>query len=150
MPSATFYIIDPDSQYAEHSQFEHYLLHLLHHFTRQGAKVYLNTTSKADALYWDEKLFQLPEKQFIAHHLVGEGPNYGTQLEIGFDSLTPLYNRNLIVNISNSETIFARERSQVIDFVSCVEKEKLTARTRYRLYREAGFDMHTVQIEKTD
>ncbi|WP_375754071.1 DNA polymerase III subunit chi [Vibrio sp. HN007] len=147
MPTATFYIIKPDSPQSKEQGFEDYVLFLIKHFVSQGAKLYLNAGDKQEAERWDDKLWQLSGAQFLPHNLVGEGPKNGTQLEIGYSKLKPSWNRQIIINLSKDETIFARTSAQVVDFVPCDEKAKQLARERYKLYRQAGFQMQTIDIE---
>ncbi len=149
MAVATFYLIQPDTPQSQNEGFEEYVLFLLHHFHSQNVKLYLHCDSRKQAHYWDDKLFALSGEQFIAHNLVGEGPRYGTALEIGYEGLKPSFNRNLLINLSNSETIFARSQSQVIDFVPCSEQHKQNARERFKRYREAGFELQTVKVESS-
>lgn len=87
MANATFYIINPDSPQAEAQGFGLYVLFLAHHFAKQGAKVYLNCNDKSHAEQIAEFFWQVDAKQFVAHNLVGEGPRYGTNIEIGYQGV---------------------------------------------------------------
>lgn len=146
MNIATFYLVQPDSYQATAQGFEDYVLFLLQHFASQGVRLYLNASDKEGAHYWDEKLWQQPTDQFLAHHLVGEGPKNGTLIEIGYTLLKPSWNRQLLINLSNDKTNFAGSFAQVVDFVPCDEKAKQTARERYKIYRQAGYQMQTIDI----
>ena len=149
MTVVTFYVLQDDSAQSSDAGFEEYVLFLLSHFASQNAKIYLNCKDKSHAHRWDDKLFAQNSTQFIAHNLVGEGPRYGSPLEIGHEGLKPSFNRNLVININleNSETIFARSASQVIEFVPCSEKQKQAARERFKRYREAGAEVQTVNVD---
>ncbi len=146
MSNATFYIIEADSPQANTEGFEQYVLFLIRHFVEQGAKLYINAENREHAEYWDDKIWQLPCEQFLPHHLIGEGPRYGTQVEIGYSQLKPSWNRQLVINLANNKTIFAGSFSQVVDFGPCEEKGKELARERYKSYREAGFQLETIRI----
>jgi DNA polymerase-3 subunit chi len=152
MSTVTFYVMQADSPQSTDSGFEEYVVFLLHHFASQNVKLYLNCANKEHAHYWDDKLFSQGGTQFIAHNLIGEGPRYGTPLEIGYAALKPSFNRNLLININldNNETIFARSASQVIEFVPCSEKQKQASRERYKRYREAGFEVQTVNVDTSN
>jgi len=110
----------------------------------------MNTQDKNDALYWDELLWQQDTTQFLPHHLVGEGPKNGTPIEIGYPQLRPSWNRQLIINLAKDKTNFAGTFAQVIDFVPYDEKAKKTARERYKIYRQAGYQMQTINILHQD
>ncbi|MBU2897166.1 DNA polymerase III subunit chi [Vibrio hepatarius] len=147
MPQATFYIIEPNSPQAKRTGFLQYLVYLAGHFSRQGAKVYLNCENKDEAELLAEYFWQVETKQFLAHNLVGEGPKNGTHIEIGYQEITPSWNRQLMINLANNKTTFANKFAEVIDFVSCEEKAKQLARERYKIYRQAGYQLQTIEID---
>lgn len=146
MNTATFYIVQPDSPQCAKKGFEQYVLFLLHHFTCQGVKLYLHTDDQHTALYWDEKLWQQDPEQFLPHNLVGEGPKHGTAIEIGHPRTKPSWNRQIVINLAKDKTNFAGSFTQVVDFVPNDEKAKQTARERYKIYRQAGYQMQTIDI----
>lgn len=147
MPIATFYIINEESPQSQQEGLNNYVLYLVHHFVAQGANIYINASSKAEAENWGEIVFQQDAENLIPYNLIGEGPRNGTALEIGHSALKPSWNRNIVINLAQDTTIFARSQSQVIDFVPCDEKLKQASRERYKLYREAGFEMQTITID---
>ncbi len=146
MANATFYIIKPDSPQASSEGFEKYVLFLAHHFAKQGAKVYLHCTDKAQSEQIAEHFWQVEPEQFIAHNLVGEGPKYATSIEIGHQDVKPSWNRQLVINVAENETTFANKFTEVVDFVPCEEKAKQLARERYKIYRQAGYQLQTIEI----
>ena len=147
MANATFYIIKPDSVQATEEGFAQYVLFLAQHFAKQGAKVYLNCDSKIQAEQVAELFWQVEPEQFIAHNLVGEGPKYSTSVEIGHQGVKPSWNRQLVINLAENETTFANKFAEVVDFVPCEEKAKQLARERYKIYRQAGFQLQTIEIQ---
>ncbi|WP_086981457.1 DNA polymerase III subunit chi [Vibrio aphrogenes] len=147
MAIATFYIIEPDSPQDTLEGHIAYVVYLACYFAKQGAKVYINAQNKRQAEQVDEVLWQQEPTQFQAHNLVGEGPPKGTPIEIGYSKLKPHRYRQLIINMANDETNFAQTFAQVVDFVPCEEKAKQQARERYKIYRQAGFEMQTINIE---
>ncbi|MDN3680010.1 DNA polymerase III subunit chi [Vibrio tapetis subsp. quintayensis] len=146
MATATFYIVKPESPQATVEGLLNYVVFLAQHFAKQGAKVYLNAESKQQAEQLAEHFWQLEPDNFTAHNLVGEGPRSGTSIEIGYTELKPNWNRQLVINLTNDLTNFAPAFAQVIDFVPCDEKAKQTARERFKIYRQAGYEMQTVEI----
>ncbi|WP_413285769.1 DNA polymerase III subunit chi [Vibrio sp. MA40-2] len=146
MKTATFYIVQPDSPQCDEQGFQSYVLFLLKHFSEQGVKLYLNAENKEDSLHWDDRLWQQQPSQFLAHNLVGEGPKNGTLIEIGYTELKPSWNRQLVINLAKDQTNFAGTFAQVIDFVPYDEKAKQNARERYKIYRQAGYQMQTIDI----
>ncbi|MDN3608255.1 DNA polymerase III subunit chi [Vibrio ostreicida] len=146
MPKATFYIVNPDSPQDNIEGFDQYILFLAQHFSQQGAKVYINCHDQSHAERIAEVFWQVASQQFVAHNLVGEGPRYGTNIEIGHQGVKPSWNRQLVINLAKNETTFANKFTEVVDFVSCEEKAKQLARERYKIYRQAGYQLQTLEI----
>ncbi|MDE1231131.1 DNA polymerase III subunit chi [Vibrio aestuarianus] len=147
MQRATFYIVNENSPQAQLEGFEQYVLFLTHHFAKQGAKVYLHCHDKTHAEQFAEHLWQVLPENFVAHNLVGEGPKYSTNIEIGYQGVKPNWNRQLVINVADNHTTFANAFAEVVDFVPCEEKAKQLARERYKIYRQAGYQLQTIEIQ---
>lgn len=147
MATATFYIVKPDSPQATESGLADYALFLSQHFARQGAKVYLQCNDKTHAEQMADRFWQVDATDFIAHNLVGEGPRYGTAIEIGHCGVKPTWNRQLAINLADNHTTFAKAFAEVVDFVPNEENAKQRARERYKLYRQAGYQLQTIEIQ---
>ncbi|CAM2844903.1 DNA polymerase III subunit chi [Vibrio diazotrophicus] len=147
MSTATFYIVKEDSPQSSAQGFNDYVVYLCQHFSRQGAKVYLQCGDKAHAERIAECLWQVEANDFVAHNLVGEGPKYGTHIEIGHVGVKPSWNRQLVINLADNHTTFANAFTEVVDFVPCEEKAKQLARERYKMYRQAGYQLQTIEIQ---
>ncbi|KOO09955.1 DNA polymerase III subunit chi, partial [Vibrio xuii] len=59
----------------------------------------------------------------------------------------PSGNRQLVINVAENETTFANKFAEVVDFVPCEQKAKQLARERYKIYRQAGYQLQTIEIE---
>ncbi|MGO1297601.1 MAG: DNA polymerase III subunit chi [Vibrio sp.] len=147
MATATFYIVNADSPQASAAGFEEYVLFLIRHFVKQGAKVYLQCHDKSHAEQFAEHLWQADPDEFIGHNLVGEGPRYGTHVEIGHPGVRASFNRQLVINLADNQTTFAQNLTEVIDFVPSEENAKQRARARYKHYRQAGYQLQTIEIQ---
>lgn len=147
MNKATFYIVSADSPQSSAEGLIEYVVFLAHHYAKQGAKLHLCANDKAHAEQLAEAFWQVAPEQFMAHNLVGEGPRYATNIEIGHVGVKPNWNRQLVINLADVETTFANQFAEVIDFVPCEEKAKQLARERYKIYRQAGYQLQTVDIQ---
>ncbi|MGX9418154.1 DNA polymerase III subunit chi [Vibrio sp. RC27] len=147
MKNATFYLIQPNTPQATVAGLGLYVVFLGHHFTKQGAKVYVHCDDRQAAEALAEVFWQAPADNYVAHNLVGEGPKYGTPIEIGFEGIRPSWNRQIVINCSNKQATFADRFTEVIDFVPCEENAKQLARERYKIYRHAGFNIDTLDIQ---
>ncbi|MCJ2378349.1 DNA polymerase III subunit chi [Vibrio sp. ZSDZ34] len=147
MKTATFYLIAEQSPQSTLEGFYDYVHFLCRHFSGQGAKLYLHCLDKQQAESVAEYFWQIDSQNFLAHNLVGEGPKNGTPVEIGYHGVKPSWNRQLIINLADQDSTFANAFAQVVDFVPCEEKAKQLARERYKIYRQAGYQLQTIEIE---
>ncbi|WP_342607639.1 DNA polymerase III subunit chi [Vibrio tritonius] len=147
MAMATFYIVKDNSPQVHTAGLEQYVVFLCQHFANQGAKVYLQCQDKSHAEHFAELFWQVEPSVFIAHNLVGEGPKYGTHIEIGHVGAKPSYQRQLAINVADNQTTFAHNFAEVIDFVPCEENAKQRSRERYKRYRQAGYQLQTIEIQ---
>ncbi|MGC9422068.1 MULTISPECIES: DNA polymerase III subunit chi [Vibrio] len=146
MTTATFYLISADSPQATPTGFKDYVVYLAQYFARQGAKIYIQCRDKKQAEQLAEQFWQVKPEDFLAHNLVGEGPKYGTHIEIGYPEVRPSRNRQLVINLADNHTTFANAFTEVVDFVPSEEKAKQQARERYKQYRQAGYQLQTIEI----
>ncbi|MCW8994498.1 MAG: DNA polymerase III subunit chi, partial [Psychromonas sp.] len=79
----------------------------------------------------------------------GEGPAYGTPVEISWQP--PTHPRQILINLSTKAPTFAVNFQQIIDFVPYDDALKTAARTRYSTYKKMGLTLSTQTVgdEKT-
>lgn len=104
---------------------------------RQQQKVFIYTHDQAVAHKVDELLWAFDADAFVPHNLMGEGPSYGSPVEISWQA--PTNRRAVLINLTENVPPFAQQFSQVIDFVPNDETLKKNARNRYRQYQQLGF-----------
>ncbi|WP_394340995.1 DNA polymerase III subunit chi [Photobacterium leiognathi] len=127
----------------------HFACHLAAMSYRQGNKVYLLAANKQQAEQIDEYLWQQDPDSFVPHNLIGEGPNGGSPVEIGWATLRHTGHRATLINLAETAPNFAVTFAQVVDFVPCDEKLKQLARERYKAYRLAGIQITTAAATET-
>ncbi|WP_318490146.1 DNA polymerase III subunit chi [Photobacterium leiognathi] len=149
MTHATFYIIDDKQESADIDFQCHFACHLAAMSYRQGNKVYLLAANKQQAEQIDEYLWQQDPDSFVPHNLIGEGPNSGSPVEIGWATLRHTGHRATLINLAETAPNFAVTFAQVVDFVPCDEKLKQLARERYKAYRLAGIQITTAAATET-
>ena len=110
-------------------------------YYRQGKKVFIYTESEADAFDVDEYLWQFDPKRFVPHNLAGEGPKFGSPVEISCYPPSRAY--SVLINMSLNAAEFSSRFSEIVDFVPLNEQLKLAARQRYNDYRKLGFTPST-------
>ena len=104
---------------------------------RQQQKVFIYTQNQTQAHDIDEMLWAFEADSFVPHNLMGEGPSYGSPVEISWQA--PSNRRAVLINLTTTVPSFAHQFVKVIDFVPNDETLKQQARTRYRAYQQLGF-----------
>ncbi|MWP63011.1 DNA polymerase III subunit chi [Gilliamella sp. Pas-s25] len=94
----------------------------------------------------DEYLWQLDTTNFVPHNLAGEGMKGGSPIEICWPEKRSSGSRQLLINLQEQFPEFAGVYRDIIDFVPVDEQLKPLARARYKLYKEAGFNLKTIPI----
>lgn len=114
----------------------------------QNSKVFIYTDDQQTAFTIDELLWQFDGDSFVPHNLVGEGPHYGTPVEISWNP--PTHPRQILINLSADAPDFASNFQQVIDFVPFDESLKIAARTRYSAYQKMGLTLSTQTVTEKE
>jgi len=117
-------------------------------FYLQNKKVFIYTDNQQDAFSVDEYLWQFNGDSFVPHNLLGEGPRYGTPVEISWQA--PTHPRQILINLSVNVPDFAINFQQIIDFVPFIEPLKKAARTRYSTYKKMGLTLSTQTVENAE
>lgn len=149
MKQATFYLL-PESADGELptglSAQAYHACRLAADAWRRGQRVLIACASQTEAFAVDEALWQFDPQQFVPHNLAGEGPHYGSPVEIAWPEKRSASRRDLLISLLPDVADFASAFLQVIDFVPCEETLKQQARERYKAYRQAGFQLTTQDL----
>ena len=117
------------------------------YFYRQNRKVFIFTKDQEQAHAIDELLWSFDADSFVPHHLTGEGPHYGSAVEISWK--TPSDRRPVLINLTSSVPDFANKFTHIVDFVPHDEKLKQQARERFKACRQLGFTVDTQKLAYT-
>jgi len=115
-------------------------------YYQQNRKVFIYTDNQQDAFTVDEYLWQFDGDSFVPHNLLGEGPKFGTPVEISW--MPPTHPRPVLINLSLHLPDFSNNFQQIIDFVPSDEQLKIAARHRYSAYKKLGHTLSTENVEK--
>jgi DNA polymerase-3 subunit chi len=147
MGQVVFYIL-PQEQKAEPQSLSRHFVQacsVAAFYYLQNSKVFIYTDNQQDAFSVDEYLWQFDGDSFVPHNLLGEGPSYGSPVEISWQP--PTHPRQVLINLSANAPDFAVNFQQVIDFVPFSEPLKIAARTRYSTYKKMGLTLSTQTVE---
>jgi len=114
------------------------------YFYRQKQKVFIYTQDQQQAHIIDELLWSFDANSFVPHNLKGEGPHYGSAVEISWQS--PTDRRPVLINLTDTVPNFANQFAHIIDFVPTDEQLKQKARDRFKICRQLGFTVDTQKV----
>ncbi|NTS75553.1 DNA polymerase III subunit chi [Catenovulum sp. SM1970] len=142
MSAVHFYLFDETYEQVENVPAHiDFACRLAAHCYRQNQKIFIYTGDQTQANQVDEYLWQFDAQSFVAHNLQGEGPKFGSPVEIGCE--VPKGSRQILINLSPSMPDFAKRYPQVFDFVPHQEELKQVARERYKQYKQSGHQLTT-------
>ncbi len=150
MSQVVFYIFPEEQESDTRSLSSHFAqaCSIAAFYYLQNRKVFIYTDNQQDAFSVDEYLWQFDGDSFVPHNLLGEGPRYGTPVEISWQA--PTHPRQILINLSTNVPDFAINFQQIIDFVPFAEPLKIAARTRYSTYKKMGLTLSTQTVENAD
>jgi DNA polymerase-3 subunit chi len=114
------------------------------YFYRQNKKVFIYCKNQEHAHDIDEILWAFDANSFVPHNLTGEGPSYGSAVEIGWQ--VPNGRRPVLINLTDTVPAFSSQFSSIIDFVPSDETLKQKARERFKQCRQLGFGVHNQAV----
>ncbi|KMT66438.1 DNA polymerase III subunit chi [Catenovulum maritimum] len=147
MTQVTFFIMpeSPQVDSTSEADLHQFACELTANLYRDKQKVFIYTKDKKTAEAIDETLWQFSPEHFVAHNLQGEGPSFGSPVEIGDQAPTNRY--PILINFSQQVPQFGRKFQHIYDFVPADEVQKQAARERYKAFRQAGYVIQTSPAE---
>ena len=147
MSNVLFYILNEDDNDQNRDLLAHFVhaCSLAEFYYSQNKKVFIYTDNQEDAFSVDEYLWQFDGDSFVPHNLFGEGPTYGSPVEISWKP--PTHPCPILINLSLHIPEFSNNFQQIIDFVPIDENLKMQARQRYTTYKKLGHSLSTAKVE---
>jgi len=150
---AVFWLLSEQQQAPVHgaeqgvSALMHYACILTADLYRQNKKILLATEDQDHAQLIDEWLWQFDAERFVPHNLPGEGPHYGTPVEINWEASK--LRRQCFINVCKQVPTYHKDIKVITewhDFVPADDAGKAAARERYKQLKQLGFELSTNQI----
>lgn len=150
MSQAIFYLLKTPHKVSAIEQIATIACQLTLKHYQQKQRIYIHCQEQQQAFDIDETLWQFEPDSFVPHNLIGEGPEYGSPVEIGYGKQAPssasMKNRHLLINLADQSPHFAVNFANIIDFVASDETLKVIARERYKQYRAMGIELTTQEL----
>mgnify|MGYP001032779022 CR=1 FL=1 len=113
----------------------------------QGMKVYVQTSSTAEALRLDELLWTFNDRSFLAHEIAtAAGPSHPRVMVLLGESAAPPTHREVLINLSGRVPDDLDAYGRIAEIVDADPERKRLSRELYKQYRARGcaLDSHNV------
>ncbi|HMN43448.1 MAG TPA: DNA polymerase III subunit chi [Povalibacter sp.] len=110
----------------------------------QNLKVYVQTSSQAEAQRLDELLWTFNDRAFIPHEInTGNGASHERVVVLIGEAAAPQSHRQLLINLVNRLPDDFEHFERVAEIVDVDPENKRLSRERYKVYRERGCELDT-------
>jgi DNA polymerase-3 subunit chi len=122
-------------------------------------KVYVHTDSPEDANRIDELLWTLKPGSFIPHNIVSDKDSTEKSAEksaekkteapvvIGHEKNAPQID-DVLINLTHEVPLFFSQFKRVAEFVDAEDSHRSLGRTRFKFYKDRGYELDTHEITK--
>jgi DNA polymerase-3 subunit chi len=109
-------------------------------------RVYIHTCDPRESQAVDDLLWSFRGSSFVPHAQVCSGETHGEAVLIGHEPEFDSAETDLLINLSNEIPMFFSRFDRVAEIVSEDEQSRVSGRSRFRFYRDRGYDLHTHQL----
>jgi DNA polymerase-3 subunit chi len=141
MPRIDFYILEETSAQARLAL----ACRLIEKAHKNRHRVYINTSTPAQAHQLDELLWTYRDDSFLPHNLYGEGPEPAPPIQIGCQ-LEPSKHRDILLNLSDEIPVYFTQFNRILEIVSNEPTLQNIGREHYRHYRASGHEISTHKL----
>ncbi|MGD9842876.1 MAG: DNA polymerase III subunit chi [Steroidobacteraceae bacterium] len=115
---------------------------------QQQHAVFLRVESDAAAQHMDELLWTFRDQAFIPHEIISaQSPSHPRIMAlIGKDEKLLAPFQSLLINLSSTLPVQLNDVQRIIEIVDTDLLHKQHARDRYKLYRDQGYQLETLNI----
>jgi DNA polymerase IIIc chi subunit len=143
MKRADFYVLSEDSAEAR----LRFVCRLAEKAVEQGARVYVQTASMADAQRLDELLWTFNDRSFLPHQLfTGSEVSHARVMIMIGELPAPTDARQLLVNLTDALPADLDTYERIAEVVDSDPARKQIARERYKQYRELGCTLESHNV----
>jgi DNA polymerase-3 subunit chi len=115
----------------------------------KGQRLYIHAESQDEAVQIDTLLWTFSVGNFLPHGLCESAADSGLPIQIGCNnepSRITGHNDDVLINLTPVVPLFFSRFARVAEIVGHEENNKLSARERFRFYRDRGYalESHTI------
>lgn len=116
------------------------LLSLLKPALEKRHQVTLMAENEEDANSWSNSIWQTSQVDFLPNVLATNALADQTQIVIDWQEKN-LNQDDILINLTQRQLVCFSRFRQMIELVGCDEAEKVAARSRFKFYRDRGYDI---------
>jgi DNA polymerase-3 subunit chi len=108
---------------------------------KQGHRLHILASSREEAAALDDLLWTFQDISFLPH-AVADDADAGTPVTVGWPDVTA-GDGDVLINLTEEIPESAADFGRVAEIVGGEEDLRRRARSRYKQYRDRGFELHT-------
>ena len=116
------------------------LLSLLNPALEKRHQVTLMAENEEDANSWSNSIWQTSQVDFLPNVLATNALADQTQIVIDWQEKN-LNQDDILINLTQRQLVCFSRFRQMIELVGCDKAEKVAARSRFKFYRDRGYDI---------
>ena len=108
-------------------------------------KIYIHTGSQQNATQFDDALWTFRPGSFIPHGIYQPGKESPEPVMIGYQDQIPEIH-DVLLNLADDVPLFFSQFDRVAEFVDADENSRSKARSRFKFYKDRGYDLTTHEM----
>lgn len=146
MARVDFYVLDD----GDAARFARFVCRLTEKAFTGGLRIFIRTPIADEQRRLDDMLWTFRQGSFIPHAIAATSPAQAEPVLIG-DELAFNQNYDVVVNLADNIPAHYERFNRIAEVVRSDASSKETARQRFRVYRDAGLEIfsHNVESERT-
>jgi len=112
---------------------------------KKGHQVFINTASGQQLKQLDDMLWTFRDGSFLPHGLYEENTDSTHPVLLGH-AIEPEGSSDVLVNLSDDVPAFFSRFNRVAELVGGDERQRESARERYRFYKDRGYTLNTHKL----
>jgi DNA polymerase-3 subunit chi len=118
---------------------------LVHKVYQLQHQIYIHVASQQDAVRLDDALWTFTPGSFIPHAIFQPGKDNSEPVLIGYqDQIPPTH--DVLLNLTEEVPLFFSHFERVAEVVDAEENSRALARTRFKFYKDRGYDLTTHEL----
>jgi DNA polymerase-3 subunit chi len=143
MPQVDFYILHTHRR----QEKDRLACQLADKAWHQGYRIHIQTKFPAQAHQLDMMLWVFKEESFLPHDIYPNVPQSLAPIQIGYSAQIS-ENMDVLINLTETVPPFYEQLKRIAEIVDDIPSALEAGRTRYRFYRNQGYELKTHDINR--